>query len=52
MARTIKRLSRSERSESVFQYAMLVVFLSGMIGFTLYTMSGALWNFVALAAVE
>lgn len=52
MARTIKRLSRTERSESAFQYAMLAVFLSGMIGFTLYTMSGALWNFVALAPIE
>ena len=52
MARTIKRLTGPERSESAFQYAMLAIFLSGMIGFTLYTMSGALWNFVALAPIE
>ena len=52
MARAIKRLSRSERSESVVQYAMLAVFLTGMIGFTLYGMSGALWNFVAVAGLE
>lgn len=52
MARTIKRLTRPERSESVFQYAMLAIFLTGMIGITLYSMSGALWNFVAIAQLD
>ena len=52
MGRTIKRLSREERSESVIQYAMLAVFLTGMIGVTLYSMSGALWNFMTVAGLE
>ncbi|MBS7803271.1 hypothetical protein KIH24_01650 [Rhizobiales bacterium TNE-4] len=52
MGRTIKRLSREERSESVIQYAMLAVFLTGMIGVTLYSMSGALWNFITVAGLE
>lgn len=52
MARTIKRLSPAERSESAFQYAMLAIFLTGMIAFTLYSMSGALWRFIAVAGVE
>jgi|GEM_PF-4294648 len=52
MGRTIKRLSREERSESVIQYAMLAIFLTGMIGVTLYVMSGAVWNFIAVAGVE
>ncbi len=42
MARTIKRLSPAERSESVVQYAMLALFLTGMIGVTLYAMSSTL----------
>jgi hypothetical protein len=52
MGRTIKRLSREERSESVVQYAMLAIFLTGMIGVTLYGMSGAVWHFVAVAGLE
>lgn len=51
MARTIKRLSRAERSESVFQYAVLALFLTGMIGVTLYTMAGA-FTIAPIAGLE
>jgi hypothetical protein len=52
MGRTIKRLSREERSESVVQYAMLALFLLSMIGITLYAFSGAVSHFTKLATLE
>lgn len=52
MGRSIKRLSREERSENVVQYAMLAVFFVSMIGLTLFALSGAVRNFAALAAIE
>ena len=51
MARTIKRLSPAERSESVVHYALLAVVLTGMIGVTLYARSSTL-SIVPLAGLE